>query len=190
MWGTFAWLVMITGMRRGEACALRRSAVDLEGAVLTVAHSLSDIRSVGVKDTKTHQQRRVSLDADTVAVLRAHFARQDEVAASLGERLDDGAFVFSYAPGADVPMNPSGVTHRYGRMVAGLGITTTLNMLRHYNATELIAAGVDIRTVAGRLGHGGGGTTTLRVYAAWVSEADQRAAASMSTRMPRPRSSS
>jgi integrase len=36
-------------------------------------------------------------------------------------------------------------------------------------------AGVDIRTVAGRLGHAGGGTTTLKVYAAWVTEADQRA---------------
>jgi len=51
-------------------------------------------------------------------------------------------------------------------------------------ATELIAAGVDIRTVAGRLGHGGGGTTTLRVYAAWVSESDQRAATNLGSRMP------
>lgn len=83
-------------------------------------------------------------------------------------------------------MNPSGVSHLYGRMVEQLGIRTTLHKLRHYNATELIAAGVDIRTVAGRLGHGGGGTTTLRVYAAWVSEADQRASKAMTARMPRP----
>src|SRR5262249_2388098 len=33
----------------------------------------------------------------------------------------------------------------------------------HYSATELVAAGVDVRTVAGRLGQSGGGTTTLRV---------------------------
>ena len=43
---------------------------------------------------------------------------------------------------------------------------------------------MDIRTVAGRLGHGGGGTTTLRVYAAWVSESDQRAAGNLGARMP------
>jgi hypothetical protein len=43
---------------------------------------------------------------------------------------------------------------------------------------------VDVRTVAGRLGHGGGGATTLRVYAAWLSEADQRAATVLSARMP------
>ena len=59
-----------------------------------------------------------------------------------------------------------------------------LHQLRHYSATELIAAGVDVRTVAGRLGHGGGGATTLRVYSAWVSEADQRAAGSLAARLP------
>jgi site-specific recombinase XerD len=76
------------------------------------------------------------------------------------------------------------VTQRYGRLVARLGIKSHLHALRHYSATELIAAGVDVRTVAGRLGHGGGGATTLRVYAAWLSEADQRAAGVLAGRMP------
>lgn len=43
---------------------------------------------------------------------------------------------------------------------------------------------MDVRTVAGRLGHSGGGTTTLRTYAAWMSEADQRAVSGIATRMP------
>ncbi|MDT7711634.1 MAG: integrase, partial [Pseudonocardiales bacterium] len=58
--------------------------------------------------------------------------------------------------------------------------------LRHYSATELIAAGVDVRTVAGRLGHSGGGSTTLRVYADWVSAADRQAAAMIAGIIPRP----
>jgi site-specific recombinase XerD len=70
-------------------------------------------------------------------------------------------------------------------LVGRLGIETSLHKLRHYNATELIAAGVDVRTVAGRLGHGGGGATTLRVYAAWVTEADRRAAGTVASRLPR-----
>jgi integrase len=69
-------------------------------------------------------------------------------------------------------------------LTARLGIKTTMHKLRHYSATELIAAGVDIRPVSGRLGHGGGGTTTLRAYTAWVSESDQRAAGSLASRMP------
>jgi hypothetical protein len=38
--------------------------------------------------------------------------------------------------------------------------------------------------VAGRLGHGGGGTTTLRVYTAFVSESDQRTAQTLFSRLP------
>lgn len=69
-------------------------------------------------------------------------------------------------------------------MATRLGINSTLHKLRHYSATELINAGVDIRAVAGRLGHGSGGATTLRVYTAWLAEADQRAAMALVGRMP------
>jgi DNA-binding transcriptional regulator YhcF (GntR family) len=69
-------------------------------------------------------------------------------------------------------------------MTRAMGLDTQLKCLRHFNATELIAAGVDIRTVAGRLGHSGGGSTTLRFYAAWASEAHQRAAGDLASRLP------
>ena len=71
-------------------------------------------------------------------------------------------------------------------MCAALGINTHLHALRHYAATELVTSGVDVRTVAGRLGHGGGGTTTLRVYAAWSAESDKRAADLLAARMTPP----
>jgi site-specific recombinase XerC len=50
-------------------------------------------------------------------------------------------------------------------------------------ATELLNAGVNLAAVSGRLGHGGGGTTTLRVYAA----SDQRAAEIFDATMPKRR---
>ncbi|MGH3888192.1 MAG: hypothetical protein ACRDSZ_16780 [Pseudonocardiaceae bacterium] len=53
-------------------------------------------------------------------------------------------------------------------------------------ATELLSGGVDLRTVAGRLGHAGGGATTLKVYAAWVAGADTKAADLIASRLPRP----
>jgi integrase len=93
--------------------------------------------------------------------------------------------VFSLAPDASTPLLPDTVSQRYSKMAARLSIDTHIHALRHYSATELIASGADIRTVAGRLGHGGGGTTTLRVYAAWVSEADHRAANMLGPRMPK-----
>ena len=94
--------------------------------------------------------------------------------------------LFSYALLHDRPCNPDAVSHRYTGMCAKLGIDSHLHALRHYTATELITAGVDLRAVAGRLGHDGGGATTLRVYTARVSEADRRAAQILGSRLPRP----
>ena len=48
---------------------------------------------------------------------------------------------------------------------------------RHYTASQLLAGGFDLRNTAARLGHSGGGATTLRHYADPVSEVDRRAAA-------------
>ncbi|WP_431973964.1 tyrosine-type recombinase/integrase [Micromonospora haikouensis] len=189
-WGAFVWVAMTTGARRSELCALRWSAVDLDAAVLTLRSALyvDDAGKLREKDTKTHQQRRVALDAETVEVLRDQLARCEERASALGLSLAGDGYVFSPDPDGGRPLVPDTATQRFSRMAARLGMTTNLHALRHYSATELIAAGVDVRTVAGRLGHGGGGATTLRVYAAWLSESDQRAASALSARMPsRPR---
>ncbi len=184
-WGMLVWLTMTTGARRGELCGLRWSDVDLPNNVLTYRRAISQYGTEREeKDTKTHQQRRVSLDPETVKALTEHWQRCAERSEQLGVPLARDAFVFSLAPDSRTHLVPSSVSQRYGRMVAKLDIETHLHCLRHYSATELIAAGVDVRTVAGRLGHGGGGVTTLRVYAAWLAEADQRASTSLAQRAP------
>ena len=68
------------------------------------------------------------------------------------------------------------MTHRYRRYARRVGITSSLKELRHYSATQLLAAGTDLNTVAGRLGHAEG-STTLKFYAQFTRPADQRAAA-------------
>ncbi|MGE0297963.1 tyrosine-type recombinase/integrase [Pseudonocardia sp.] len=186
-WGALVWTTMTTGARRGEICAIRRSSLSLDQGRETVwlRKAIRDEFGVLVEaELKTHQQRRVALDPETVVVLREHLARCDERARELGFEMPADAFVFSGSPDGSTFPRPDGVTQRYDRLAVRLGIETTFHKLRHYSATELIAAGVDPRTVAGRLGHGGGGTTTLRTYTAWVSEADQRAARGLGAGMP------
>ena len=184
-WGTLIWLTMVTGLRRGELCAIRWRNVDLPSAVLSLEKSISQRgRRTWEKETKTHQQRRITLDQGTVRLLAEHRTRFEARAAALGFELSDHAFVFSLAPDGSTHLRPDAVTRRYRQFARRLGIKTSIHKLRHYSATELIAAGVDVRTVAGRLGHGGGGTTTLRVYTAWMSESDQRAAGNIGSRMP------
>lgn len=187
-WGMLVWLVMVTGSRRGEALALRWSDLHLDGeGVAEFRRNYIQRRGKKFeKDTKTHQMRRNALDPDTLELLAIHRRAYEERMAQLGAPVNESAYVFSYEPDNSRPCNPDGVTHRYARMCKSLGIKSHLHTLRHYSATELISAGVDIRTVAGRLGHGGGGTTTLRVYAAWVPESDKRAAGLLASRMPRP----
>lgn len=187
-WGTLVWLTMTTGVRRGELCGLRFSRIDLDEGIITISHNWVNGKD---KDTKTHQMRRLALDTETIVLLKEHKERVRQQVEALGLDFTDDLFVFSSlkTPDHRTPYSPNAVTQRYKDMAARLKIDTHLHALRHYSATELLTAGVDLRTVAGRLGHGGGGATTLRVYAAWVAAADRKAAEILGSRMPKRRTS-
>jgi integrase len=190
-WGTLVWLVMTTGIRRAEVAGLRWSRVDLDAEVVEIRRSYVMSKGKGKeKDTKTHQMRRIALDSETVALLRAHKEWCRAELAKVGIELTDDMFVFMSARkvNATEPYSPDAISGRYKKMAVALGINTHIHALRHFSATELLTAGVDLRTVAGRLGHGGGGATTLRVYAAWVAAADRKAAEILGSRLPKRKS--
>ncbi|WP_329068650.1 tyrosine-type recombinase/integrase [Amycolatopsis sp. NBC_01480] len=184
-WGMVVWLAFTTGARRGELCALAWDRFDFgkPEAVVTIRTSIAQKgRKTWEKETKTHQQRRITLDAQTTALLRSYREERAELAGL--DKMPGKARVFSLKPDGSEWLKPDSVSQRYARMCARLGWDMNIHQLRHYSATELITAGVDVRTVAGRLGHGGGGTTTLRVYSAWVAETDQRAAGTLAGHLP------
>lgn len=164
-WGTLVWLVMTTGFRRGELVGLRFSRLDLDNEVIDLRRNWVGGKE---KDTKTHQHRRIALDTETVVLLKEHKERVRQRVEALGGKFTEDLFVFSGSktPDHSTPYSPNAVTQRYKDMATRLGIDTHLHALRHYSATELLTAGVDLPTVSGRLGHGGGGATTPRVYAA------------------------
>ncbi len=172
-WGLFLWLTMVTGCRRGEMCALRWNDVDLTRRVVSVSRSYSQTKAAArEKATKSNQKRRLALDEHTVSLLLDYRTECEAICVELGVSLPASAFVFSSSPDGSAALLPSTVTQRYRRVALRAGLRSTrLHALRHYSATELLTAGVDLRTVAGRLGHGSGGGTTLRFYAAWVEAA-------------------
>jgi integrase len=185
--GPLVWLAMATGARRGELCALRWRHLDLTRRVLVIRTSIAQSGSdTWEKDTKQHQRRHIALDPQTTAMLATYQQQRQRRAAPTGATLTDEGFVFSPRTDATTHPAPDALTRQYHHLVTDLGIRTTLHKLRHYSATELIAAGVDLRTVAGRLGHADNGRTTLRYYTAWVNEADQRASHTLMHRLPTP----
>ncbi|TCP54798.1 site-specific recombinase XerD [Tamaricihabitans halophyticus] len=183
--GTLVWVVMITAPRRGEISRLRWRHFNKKRKVLRYSGSIAqDGAEIWEKETKEGEGRNLALDDTTVAVLSDYYDHCVKLASQAGLAITSDAHIFSLTPDGSTPYKPASLGQRYKRLAGRLGINTSIHKLRHYSATELIAAGVDIRTVAGRLGHSGGGTTTLKVYAAWVTEADQRASQTLLSRVP------
>ena len=174
---TFVILAAATGARRSELVALRWSDVDIDRSRLTIRHGIV-LGPDGLveKDTKTHAVRNVSLDPTTVAAVVAHQARADEVASFFGTTRSPGSYVFSVEPDGSSPARPDSMSRSFRLLCAKAGVTgVRLHDLRHYVATQLLAGGVDVRTVAGRLGHRNP-ATTLNVYSHFLPEADRTAA--------------
>jgi integrase len=173
----FILLAAATGARRSELVALRWSDIDVESRRLTISRGVvAGPDGLVVKDTKTHAARRVSLDAGCVAALVAHRERAAERAAVCGIELAADAYVFSAEVDGGTPWYPDSASRAFTRVCRRTGVGgVRRHDLRHYVATRLLSAGVDVRTVAGRLGHRNA-ATTLNVYSHFLAEADQEAA--------------
>jgi integrase len=175
--GLFLRLAVVLGARRGELCALRWSDVDLDRGEALIAGNVVRVpkQALVYKDTKTHAKRRVAIGASTVELLRARRIAQAKDALGCGTTLAADAYVFSHAPDGSAPIDPDGISHRFLRLARRLGVNCRLHDLRHFMVTQLVAGGVDWRTVSGRAGHADG-HMTLATYAHFQQAQDRQAA--------------
>ncbi len=175
-------LAALTGCRRGELLGLRWSDVDRDRMVLHVERSVKreeEGRVLRIGPTKTHQNRRVSLDPVTLAVIGTHLERAKRWAADALVTLDADGYILTEDPTGTTPMPPDTLTHRFSRLARRLGLASLrFHDLRHSVATTLLGAGYDLAIVAGRLGHRDP-TITLRVYAHALEERDRQAAVTL-----------
>ena len=173
--GMFVRLAAATGARRGELCALRWSAIDLDGATLRIDSSAYFEPHVGVvlKSTKNHSIRNVSLDAMTVDALRHHRSRMVERAALTDASLDHSAFVFSNDHDSSSPIVPDTFSRAWISLRDKTGLEgVRLHDLRHFQATMLLRSGVPVKNVSRRIGHRDA-ATTLNVYAHALADDDR-----------------
>ena len=178
--GRFLHVAASTGARRGEICALRWRNLDAKLKTLTIERSIIEIPGgIAEKDTKNHANRRMALDPGTLSVLEEQRRDALKRAAQSGAKLTDESFIFSREPDGLIPWIPGNVTRRFQSLRRALGYDSMrLHDLRHFTATRLMAAGVPVRTVSGRLGHANP-STTLSVYSHFVAASDQVAASVM-----------
>ena len=168
--------VATTGVRRGEALALRWSDVDLDAARASIARSLAWVGSEATfTEPKTTRSRRVvPLAPETVAAVREHRRRQLEERLAAGPHYDDQGLVFAAEDGA--PLSPKNVTKAFGRAVERSGLPRlTLHGLRHTWATLALGAGIPAKVASEMLRHSST-AITLDTYS-HVSEGMTRDAA-------------
>jgi len=145
-----------TGLRIGEALALRWSDVDLDDGVVTVRHALERIhgRPWRLAVPKSESGKRlVPLIGPAAEALRAQRTLALEMRLAVGAAWQDLDFVFPTAIGT--PGDQSNVYHQFKKLLrqAGLPDCYRVHDLRHSTATYLLAAGVPDRLVMGIMGH-------------------------------------
>ncbi len=115
-------LAALTGMRRGELCALRWTDVDLTLGVLDVSRSVVVVPGgLAEKTTKTDRSRKVALDPVGIALLTAHKAHVEQWNADAGGELASDAFVFSPFIEGATPFRPDNVTSFFIRVRDAVG---------------------------------------------------------------------
>jgi integrase len=174
-WGMLIALAVLTGARRGELCALRWP--DVDGDVIGIRRSVyraGDAR--GEKGTKGGRERQVMVGPPGVELLRQWRTRCEKHAAERGVELAADAFVVSPFPDGSRPVNPDSFSAAVYRMCKELGMPHVhLHSLRHFAATEMLAAGIDARNAAEVLGHANP-SLTLSVYTHATAERQRKAA--------------
>lgn len=172
--GAFVFLAAVTGCRRGELAALRWRSV--EGATLRVRESAYSVGGqVGIKATKSGRERVIQLDPAVGTWLESWRQRQEKLAIDWGVIFAEDGFIFSATPDGSRPINLDLVSRAVRKAANSIGKPALhLHSLRHFAATELLAAGISPRDTADMLGHADP-ALTLRTYAHATAER-QRAA--------------
>ena len=136
-------IIVATGMRRGEACAIRWNDCDLILGTIRIDESIvSNKGSATVKSPKTRASiRSVAIDEGTLDELLRLRKIQENLAQSADMTLDVDAVVFSFGPDGLTPPHPDSISHGFMKARARSQIAGDIHLhsLRHFQATALDA---------------------------------------------------
>lgn len=156
-WRTMVSVLIDTGIRRGECCALKWENVDFKAGTITIAGNLCYTKKKGVYlDTpKNGHTRTVYAGDDTINLLRQLRSEQAGKAIS--------AYIFTQENSPE-PMHPQSPTRYLQKLSERCGVPDLHpHKLRHTFASVAITSGADVASVSEALGHSDK-AVTLRMY--------------------------
>lgn len=147
LFGLFAFFLLYTGCRRGEALALQWGDIDLKAKLITISKSAYyNSNSAKIKAPKTQAGNReiIIIDALSKKLTGKH------------KKTD---YVFSLTQGKE-PLKESQATKGWKKYCKDVGLeNVTPHMLRHTYASILYEAGIDVKSAQDLLGHADISTT-------------------------------
>jgi len=163
-------LAALTGCRRGECCGLKWSDVDWDRACVKVERAwVPGAGGQHLTKTKTGKSRTVFVGVEGMALLRRYWDSKVEL---LGQ--DPDGWLLSMDGGA-TPLRAKSLSDYMTGLSRRLKIPAHFHSLRHFAATEMLAAGIDARNAADVLGHANP-SLTLQVYAHATADRQRQAA--------------
>lgn len=168
---TFFRLLAFSGIRKGEAFALAWDDIDFTNKTLSISKTVTKKadgkNTIGSPKTKK-SKRLISLDDDTLRILRKWKLQQKTDFFKIGIPLEDNQLIFASPenklPSVNTPTNWKNDFHsRYKKKHGKEFKKITTHGFRHTHASLLFEAGASIKEVQDRLGHSDI-QTTMNIY--------------------------
>ncbi len=170
-------LVAATGMRRGEACAVRWNDLDTKAGIVVIDEGVvSTPTGAEARQPKTRSSTRtVALDKATLMEIAGLRREQEALAASCGLEITPESFIFSFEPGGVPPPHPDYVSHSFAKIRTKAKISPDIHLhsLRHFHATQIDSV---ISEAQKQVRLGWSTVQMARHYTDGVPEEDRRAA--------------
>ena len=170
-------LALFTGMRRGELVGLEWRDIDFGKRTIEICRTRQYLpgRGVFTKEPKTElSNRAITIPVTIVELLKNYQLHQEKQRQQLANLWKSSDCLFTTWDGD--PMSPDTISSWFGKFIKARNLPhVTFHGLRHTNVSLLIADGVDVRTIASRVGHATP-TTTLNIYSHMLKKSDQIAA--------------
>ena len=179
-WRTFFNLAICTGLRRGELAGLCWDSVDTKANTLHITRNLTYTPSggnvLGSLKTGTKSNRFITVPLTMSQMLEAWHQEQRALFEKIGVQ---NPLDLCFTTDEGKPINPSNINTWLRTFCKRHGLRVVhCHQFRHTAATLLIGSGLDLASVAQRLGHSKL-STTANIYTHATSDADAKVTAAL-----------